>query len=158
MHYADTSFLISLVTSDAGTERVRAAFWKMGRPELVFCAIHEMEVRNTLRAIQFIDSKNAQAKMQPLIAAQRLRAEARLNHMLLGGALKKVIADWNSVLAQFETLSSAHSRKMGTRTLDILHVAFALQLHCKHFLTCDVRQAALAKAAGLKAWLVEIDE
>jgi predicted nucleic acid-binding protein len=43
---------------------------------------------------------------------------------------------------------------MGTRSLDILHVAFALESKCGHFITCDQRQFGLAKAAGLKATLV----
>ncbi|MDQ3621046.1 MAG: hypothetical protein M3463_00930 [Verrucomicrobiota bacterium] len=38
----------------------------------------------------------------------------------------------------------------------ILHVALALDLTCRDFITADLRQGALAKAAGLKVALVEI--
>jgi predicted nucleic acid-binding protein len=49
-----------------------------------------------------------------------------------------------------ERLSELHTEIIGTRTLDILHVAQATVLGIKEFLTFDLRQAALAKAAGLK--------
>ena len=38
---------------------------------------------------------------------------------------------------------------LGCRTLDIIHVAAALVLEAKEFVTFDTRQAALAKQAGL---------
>ena len=43
-----------------------------------------------------------------------------------------------------------HSEKLGTRSLDILHVASALVLGSTSFVTFDRRQAALARASGLK--------
>ncbi len=42
-----------------------------------------------------------------------------------------------------------HTPKIGCRTLDILHVATALQLTPESFITYDARQRALARAAGL---------
>lgn len=42
------------------------------------------------------------------------------------------------------------SEKLGTRAIDLLHVAQALLLESEIFLTSDQRQAALAKAEGLR--------
>lgn len=39
---------------------------------------------------------------------------------------------------------------LGTRTLDVLHVASAVALGAQRFVTYDIRQAALAKAVGLR--------
>ncbi len=50
-----------------------------------------------------------------------------------------------------ERLSALHSEALGTRSLDILHVAAALVLGLAEFLTFDRRQHALALAAGLQA-------
>ena len=53
----------------------------------------------------------------------------------------------------FETgmaLARTHVVKVGTRTLDTLHVASALELKATQFWTFDDRQAKLAKAVGLK--------
>jgi predicted nucleic acid-binding protein len=46
-------------------------------------------------------------------------------------------------------LSRKHTATLGTRTLDILHVAAALVLHTDSFYTFDRSQAQLARAAGL---------
>jgi uncharacterized protein len=45
---------------------------------------------------------------------------------------------------------SGHTPSIGCRTLDILHVAFALQLEPAEFITFDSRQAELARRAGLQ--------
>jgi predicted nucleic acid-binding protein len=47
-------------------------------------------------------------------------------------------------------LSREHTITLGTRALDVLHVASALELGVRSFVTYDTRQAALAKAVGLK--------
>jgi predicted nucleic acid-binding protein len=39
---------------------------------------------------------------------------------------------------------------LGTRSLDIFHVACALELKSRYFLTFDQRQQKLASAVGLK--------
>jgi predicted nucleic acid-binding protein len=53
-------------------------------------------------------------------------------------------------MTEAERLSALHSERLGTRILDILHVAAALVNGSRVFITFDIRQAKLAKAAGLK--------
>lgn len=57
---------------------------------------------------------------------------------------------WRATLKRAGELSCKHTRSIGCRSLDILHVASALELDFKHFSTFDVRQQQLARAAGLK--------
>jgi predicted nucleic acid-binding protein len=47
-------------------------------------------------------------------------------------------------------LSEKHAATEGQRTIDLLHVALALEAGAKTFLSFDQRQRKLAKAAGLK--------
>ena len=47
-------------------------------------------------------------------------------------------------------ISRAHTPQLGCRTLDIIHVASALELATPHFVTFDRRQEQLAAAVGLK--------
>jgi predicted nucleic acid-binding protein len=47
-------------------------------------------------------------------------------------------------------LARRYGPNLGTRTLDSLHVACALELKATHFWTFDERQAKLAKTKGLK--------
>ena len=48
-----------------------------------------------------------------------------------------------------DRLRAEYTPVLGVRSLDILHVAIALSLHAKTFLTFDDRQRALAVQAGL---------
>lgn len=57
---------------------------------------------------------------------------------------------WRATLNRAAELSRAHSPKLGTRSLDVLHVASALELEMRSFVTYDKRQEDLARAVGLK--------
>lgn len=57
---------------------------------------------------------------------------------------------WRAVLKRAADLSRQHTPKLGTRSLDVLHVASALELGLKRFVTFDDRQGQLASATGLK--------
>jgi hypothetical protein len=48
-----------------------------------------------------------------------------------------------------EQIARARTPLLGTRTLDVLHVAAALALKADRFYTFDQKQAALATAVGL---------
>ena len=57
---------------------------------------------------------------------------------------------WRQALDRCVEFSRIHTPKLGTRALDVLHVASAQTLGCRRFVTYDERQAALAKAIGLR--------
>lgn len=66
------------------------------------------------------------------------------------GRLVVVDVLWRRTLDLAAELSTQHSAALGTRTLDVLHVATAVTLEAKRFVSYDDRQAALAKAVGLR--------
>jgi predicted nucleic acid-binding protein len=66
------------------------------------------------------------------------------------GRLSLVDALWRRTLDLAADLSDQHTARLGTRSLDVLHVATAVTLGMKHFVTYDERQGALARAVGLK--------
>ncbi len=57
---------------------------------------------------------------------------------------------WRSALRRAGELSRQHTRALGTRSLDVLHVASALELGLRRFVSFDGRQQKLARPAGLK--------
>jgi hypothetical protein len=57
---------------------------------------------------------------------------------------------WRRTLDLAAELSTEHTAALGTRTLDVLHVATAVTLEARRFVSYDDRQAALAKAVGLR--------
>jgi predicted nucleic acid-binding protein len=57
---------------------------------------------------------------------------------------------WPIVFRIAASLSDHHSATVGTRSLDILHVAAAKLLRANEFVSFDRRQRILAASAGLK--------
>jgi len=138
--YADTGFLCSLYAPDAHTRRAVA---RMRRQTLAlpFTWLHQLELRNALRLRVF---------RREITVAQR---EASLNMVLADlatGVLAVASPAFPDVMIEAERLSALHSEKLGTCSLDIVHVASALVLGSASFLTFDRRQAALARVSGLK--------
>lgn len=66
------------------------------------------------------------------------------------GHLEQVDILWRAALNRAAELSRIHTPTLGTRAADVLHVACALELKLRHFLTFDDRQRKLAAAVGLK--------
>lgn len=78
-----------------------------------------------------------------------LLALGKLDANIASGALVIVLCDWAAVHGRALQIAMRHTGKGGNRGLDILHVATALELGAKEFLTFDARQTVLAKAVGL---------
>jgi predicted nucleic acid-binding protein len=57
---------------------------------------------------------------------------------------------WRATLKKAGELSRERTASLGCRSLDVLHVASALELELRKFLTFDLRQQQLARAVGLK--------
>ena len=57
---------------------------------------------------------------------------------------------WRAALRRAEDISRDHTPLGGCRTLDVLHVASAIVMKSRQFLTFDLRQQKLALASGLK--------
>jgi len=81
--------------------------------------------------------------------------EGRLERFLERGTLVRVEVSWDKVVEAALRLSREQTLRLGTRSYDILHVAMAAELHCRDFITCDLRQAKLARTAGMKVTMAE---
>lgn len=79
-----------------------------------------------------------------------LRAEVLIESDLREGELVVMDVLWRRCLDLAAELSRKHTATLGTRTLDVLHVASALTLGRRAFVTYDERLAALARAVKLK--------
>jgi predicted nucleic acid-binding protein len=139
--YVDPSALRSLYVHDdrsAGfcrwRRRVRGSLpiTRFGRAEIVN-SIHLAVHRRA------IDDGTAKASL------------ADLDDDLRQGRLTLVDALWRRALDLASGLSTEYTARLGTRTLDVLHVATAVTLDATHFVTYDRRQAALARAVRLRA-------
>jgi predicted nucleic acid-binding protein len=77
-------------------------------------------------------------------------ALAGLQSDLETGAVVPVPAGWPDVHRLAETISKRHTMTGGHRSLGMLHVATALHLGAREFLTFDTNQRKLAAAEKLK--------
>lgn len=66
------------------------------------------------------------------------------------GLLTHLPVEWTNVFRRADELSEKHAGRGGQRTIDLLHVAIALECVARTFLSFDNRQRKLARAAGLK--------
>lgn len=82
--------------------------------------------------------------------AEMLEALDEVEADFADGRLYQADLLWRAALNRAGELSRKHTPRLGTRALDVLHVACALELKLRHFLTFDDRQAKLATATGLK--------
>lgn len=77
-------------------------------------------------------------------------ALAELDADFSEGRLHQADLLWRATLDQAAELSRIYTPELGTRAADVLHVACALELKLKHFLSFDERQRKLAVACGLR--------
>jgi hypothetical protein len=104
---------------------------RFGRGEIVnsvYLAVHH----------RYIDDRVARA------------AIADLEGDLREGRLAIVDVAWRRALDLAIELSVRYTATLGTRTLDILHVASALTLEAKRFVSYEKGQGTLARAVGLR--------
>ena len=144
--YPDTSFLCALYRRQNNTMEAVAHRASM-KGSLPVTSLLLFEFRQSVRRQTFLHRKDPGKGYGEKEGAQML---ADLRSDLSGGLLQIAPVDWAKVMSTAEQLSAQHTRKGGHRGFDILHVATALELGVKEFLTFDARQSALAKAVALK--------
>ena len=147
--YADSSFILRLVTGEADSPQAVAEYRRLDSPKLFYLPLHELEVRNAILQRAFHQRRSVASSQRQHVARERDEALARLHHLIARRALLDVTLDLDAAIARAIQLSTAHGERLGARAIDLLHVAAALTLESECFLTTDSRQARLAKAEGL---------
>jgi hypothetical protein len=124
-------------TDSALALRMRAEF----RPPTVLTHLHRVEL---------VTAWNLKVFRREVDAATVAQALLDLESDIEDGIWQTPGYDLLDVHERAEALGRRHAATLGTRSLDILHVAAALALETKYFVTGDERQGALASAVGLK--------
>ena len=144
--FPDTSFLCAIYRRQDNSPAAAAYFKAMSEP-LPVSGLLLYEFRQSVRFQVWL---HALDKTKGYSQADGDRALADLQTDLDTGAVVAVSADWPDVHRLAETLSKRHTLSGGHRSFDILHVATALHLGAREFLTFDVNQRKLAIAEKLK--------
>lgn len=147
--YADSSFLVRILTPEPGTANAVNLYRQMGRPPLFFLKLHALEVANAIRQRVFHQRHTRRSPERAWVARERDASFALLKKLISRGALIEISADMDPAIELAQKLSLKHTERLGCRGFDLLHVALALELECEAFLTSDRIQGALARAEGL---------
>jgi predicted nucleic acid-binding protein len=109
-------------------------------PPALLTRLHRLELANAWRLKQFRGEMAAEAVD---LASEHMMADIR------AGIWHCPAEPLDEIYTRAEALAREHSATLGTRSMDILHVAAAECLACSHFLTGDRRQSRLAELIGL---------
>ena len=137
--YADTSFLASLYLMDFHATAAASAMRRARLPFLV-TSFGRFELANAISLRLF----RKEVTLSQLRGAFRLLEEDLADGVLSNAGMPVAIFE------RAEMISRRQTPKLGTRTLDVLHVASALVLRATVFYTFDQRQATLASSEGLR--------
>lgn len=147
--YADSSFILRLITTEEDSRETVAEYRRLGSPALFFLPLHALEVRNAILQRAFHQRRSVSSSERQHVAHERDAAFSRLDRFVSRRALLEVALDMDIAIARGRKLSATHTERIGARAIDLLHVACALTLETELFLTMDNRQAQLARAEGL---------
>jgi predicted nucleic acid-binding protein len=135
----DTSFLVSLYVLDANSARA-AALMKRVRFPVFLMPLGELELTNAI-LLRLFRKEMAASKAKSALALVRADIESGIFSLrpLPAGTYERA-----------KQIARRWSSSLGTRTLDILHVASAMMVRAEAFYTFDLVQGKLARAEGLK--------
>jgi predicted nucleic acid-binding protein len=136
--YFDTSALVKLYVSETHSGRAREAAAQAG--QLVCTPLQSLELHSAIRQLVGRGTLSAAGLV---LFEQHFAADVKT-----GRVIEKSI-DLPGVFRRAEQLTRTHTERLLCRTLDVLHVATALELGYQNFVSADDRQLALARAAGL---------
>lgn len=107
---------------------------------LAYSHLHELELPNALQLKCFRGE---------LTSRQLARALALIDSDRAEGRLTRPTYSLEQVFSRATSLAAHRSAKCGARSLDLLHVAIALESDCTTFISLDRRQRLVAAAEGL---------
>jgi len=136
--YFDTSSLVSLYARDTNFSKAINAV--PGKATKVITQFAELEFENALQLRVFRkDLRMSQGQLIRRNFQDDLRKQVYEYRLFDIGWLERA-----------GLLSRRHTALLGTRTLDLIHVASALELEADSLFTFDEHQRSLAKAVHLK--------
>jgi predicted nucleic acid-binding protein len=138
--YADTGVMVKGYVFEADSEKAVGILDSLGQ-HLLYSHLHSIEVPNAIRLKRF---RGEITKSQESAATRAFLSDIE------SGALTPCEYDLGEVFLLSERLSAKHSSTLGSRSLDLLHVAAAMEAGATHFVSFDTRQRKVALLSGLK--------
>jgi len=137
--YYDTGVWVALYVEEAFSSAI-SAFVEARKQAIQINYFQRLEFENAIRLKVFRGD-------MPAEKARRVFFD--LGEDLNLGRLIMRPLDWDSAFEQARSVSTRVTVRTGCRTLDLIHVAIALQWECNMFVSADARQLEAADREGL---------
>ncbi len=138
--YADTGFVVTFYKQEAISARA-AALMARQTVSVRLTQLGDLEFRNALYLAVFRGE---------LTAADAALKKRLFHDDVANGIFTITPIPAAGLFAKSLELADRHSAKLGTRSLDLMHVAAALLLKSETIFSFDERQRKAARAEGLK--------
>jgi predicted nucleic acid-binding protein len=138
--YLDTALILKSYIYETTSPDAIAIVEMAGDP-IIFSHLHALEIPNAIRLKRF---RGEITKAEETTAIRIFQADVD------AGRLARPDYDLVEIFIRAERLSAKYSGDFGARSLDVLHVAAALECSCQGFASFDQRQRKIASLAGLK--------
>jgi len=139
--YADTSVIVKSYLDEPGSAEADSVLGGLGLP-LAYTPLHEVEVPNAIYLKRF---RGEIGPDQERAVVEALRKDLR------EGLLRRPdFLDLRKIFVRAAALAEKYSPHFGTRSLDLLHVAAALESGSTDFVSYDARQRKVAAGEGLR--------
>lgn len=137
--YFDTGILVKSYVFEADSPEAISIIEEAGDP-VIFTHLHRIEVPNAIRLKRF---RGEITKEEEEEAIRVLLSDVESSRLV---SPKYDLAD---IFERAGRLSAQHSGIIGSRSLDVLHVAAALECGCASLASFDERQRKVATRSGL---------
>ena len=139
--YVDPSALLKLYIHEPESAAMNA--WRARVRGALPITLHSrLEIANGISLAAFRKAITTGAMADALLSFEEDLAEGRY---------VEIDVLWRATLRRAADISRTYTPKLGCRSLDVLHVATALELGLRDFVTFDGRQRHVARAVGLKS-------
>lgn len=138
--YIDTALFVKSFVLEAGSAGAIRLLEGIGEP-FAYSHLHELEIPNAIRLKRF---RGEITKTQENAAIRTFHADVD------AGRFERMDYDLAAVFIRAERLSAKCSSAIGSRSLDLWHVAAAIEAGCRVFVSHDARQRKAAELSKLE--------
>src|SRR5207237_3126476 len=117
--YADTSFLVQLLTEEPGTASAVADYRRLGRPPMFFLSLHSLEVANAIRQRAFHQRRSTRSSERAAIKRERETALSLMEKYIARGAFVESSVDIEAAIELARGLSGKHTERLGCLGFDL---------------------------------------
>jgi len=107
--YADTSFLVKLLTQEAGTATAVDDYRRLGRPPVFSLPLHGLEVANAIRQRAFHQRRTTASSERTAIKRECEAALSMLKKFIARGVFVEISVDMDGAIDAARALSEKHT-------------------------------------------------